>query len=61
MYDKEFRKLKQSDPELEWHETYRGALDTILDGVMGARDFQPSSHSKDTNDNKLHHSLSCVA
>ncbi|MCP3890845.1 MAG: hypothetical protein GY702_18525, partial [Desulfobulbaceae bacterium] len=42
LYDEEFRKLKQSDVDLNWHETHQPALNAILDVVMGARDFSAS-------------------
>ncbi|MCP3892664.1 MAG: hypothetical protein GY702_27880, partial [Desulfobulbaceae bacterium] len=45
MYDEEFRKLKQSDVDLNWHETHQPALDAILDVVMGARDFTASGNN----------------
>ncbi len=57
MYDEEFRKLKQTDVDLEWHETHRGALDNILDGVMGARDFPTAGNSKDSNGTKRKNKL----
>ncbi len=54
MYDEEFRKLKQSDVDLNWHETHQPALNAILDVVMGARDFTAASgNSGNKKKNKL--------
>ncbi len=40
MYDEEFRKLKVSNPSLEWHTTHQDALDGVLDSMATHRDFQ---------------------